>query len=153
MFTSSIERRAIPQPIERRLGDQFETRGPQLLEQRAQRHRFAGGERLEIGERESRNRHAAGRGRHLATRSAAAAAVAGAPTIRTSPAAAGTVIGALGSAGTSATRTNVVRTPCVVRRTSSAGIPRAMMSWVSASVDSSASETDIQANSTVGARP
>src|SRR5437763_16403996 len=71
----------------------------------------------------------------------AAARFAGAPSIRSSPAALGTGTGARGAAETLATRTNVVRVPCRRRRSPSASIPRLMMSWVVASASSSTSDT------------
>ena len=83
------------------------------------------------------------RPRPRATRSTAAARLAGDaddPQLRPPPADARP--GAPASAGTSATRTNVVRVPCRRRRTSSASMPRLMMSWVAARVDSSASVTN-----------
>ena len=56
MLTSSIARRGILQPIDRRLGDELEPGGAQLLEQRAQRDLFRGGDMFEIGERKPGDR-------------------------------------------------------------------------------------------------
>ena len=80
----------ILQAIERRFGDQLEAGGAQLFEQRSQRDAVARGQRLP--DRRAKTRRPTlpcACAITCRTRSTAAARVAGAPTIRTSPAAGG----------------------------------------------------------------
>ena len=132
MFTSSIERLAILQAIERGVGHELEPCRAQLLEQRAKRFSLDRRHVLEIGERKAGDGNPAASATTARTRSKASCRVDGVPTIRISPAVAGTD-GAPPATGTSTTRTNVVCRPWRRWRTSSAIIPRWMMSWVAAS--------------------